>query len=117
MRHVEKSRSQIVILKRGTNTKYAPLAFTEHGAIMAASVLRSARAVQMSIFVVRAFLRLREWTANQVELSARVTELERRLGGYDHEIGVILEAIRRLAAPPAHRKRIGFAPPRPDVTR
>jgi hypothetical protein len=107
---IERSRSQSVILKQGDNIKYSPLAFTEHGAIMAANVLRSARAVQMSIFVVRAFLRLREWTANQVELSAKVSELERRLGTHDDEIGIILEAIRRLAAAPAHRKRIGFAP-------
>ncbi len=48
------------MLKRGQNIKYLPLAFTEHGAIMAATVLNSPRAVQMSIFVVRAFLRLRE---------------------------------------------------------
>ena len=54
---VMRSRSQIVILKRGRNIKYAPLAFTEHGAIMAAAVLNSQRAIEMSVFVVRAFLR------------------------------------------------------------
>jgi len=54
-----------VTLKRGAHVKYPPLAFTEHGAIMAATVLNSRRAVQMSIFVVRAFLRLREWVAGQ----------------------------------------------------
>ena len=66
-----RSRSQSVILKRGANVKYLPLAFTEHGAVMAATVLNSRRAVQMSIFVVRAFLRLREWVVGQTELSAR----------------------------------------------
>ena len=56
---IRRSRSQSVTLKRGAHVKYPPLAFTEHGAIMAATVLNSRRAVQMSIFVVRAFLRLR----------------------------------------------------------
>jgi len=55
-----RSRSQMVILKRGGNLEYAPLAFTEHGAIMAASVLNSPQAVQMSVFVVRAVVRLRK---------------------------------------------------------
>jgi hypothetical protein len=56
---LQRSRSQSVTLKRGQNIKYLPVAFTEHGAVMAATVLNSPRAVQMSIFVVRAFLRLR----------------------------------------------------------
>ncbi|HXG98770.1 MAG TPA: ORF6N domain-containing protein [Gemmatimonadales bacterium] len=60
MTAIRRSRSQSVTLKRGAHVKYAPLAFTEHGALMAATVLNSRRAVQMSIFVVRAFLRLRE---------------------------------------------------------
>jgi hypothetical protein len=64
---IQRSRSQSVILKRGQNLKYAPLAFTEHGALMAASALNSPRAVQMSIFVVRAFLRMREWLAGHAE--------------------------------------------------
>ena len=64
---IHRSRSQSVILKRGANIKYTPLAFTEHGATMAASVLNSSRAVQMSIFVVRAFLRLRKWVAGRAE--------------------------------------------------
>jgi hypothetical protein len=108
---VARSRSQSVILKRGSNIKHWPLAFTEHGAIMAASVLKSARAVHMSIFVVRAFLRLREWSASQAELSARITELEHRVGGHDDDVEAIIDALRRLAAPPPPpRKRIGFAP-------
>lgn len=80
---------------------------------MAASVLKSARAVHMSIFVVRAFLRLREWSANQAELAARVTELERRVGDHDHEVRCIIEAIRSLMTlPQLPRKRIGFLPAR-----
>jgi hypothetical protein len=110
---VARSRSQSVILKRGGNVKHWPLAFTEHGAIMVASVLKSARAVHMSIFVVRAFLRLREWSANQAELSARVAELEHRVGSHDDDVRAIIEALRRLSAPPpSTRKRIGFSPAR-----
>jgi len=62
-----RSRSQSVILKRGQNIKYLPYAFTEHDAIMAANVINSARAVQMSVFVVRAFVRLRQMVATHKE--------------------------------------------------
>ena len=78
-------RSQSVTSKIGRGgRRYVPRAFTEHGAIMAATVLNSPRAVQMSIFVVRAFLRLREWVVGQAELAARLAELERRVGAHDH---------------------------------
>ena len=104
-----RSRSRSVILKRGQNIKYAPLAFTEHGAVMAATVLNSPRAVQMSIFVVRAFLRLRAWVAGQAELSERLAKLEQRVGAHDHELKAIIRAIRELVQPPASpRRRIGF---------
>jgi hypothetical protein len=106
---LERSRSQTVILKRGRNIKYAPLAFTEHGAIMAASVLSSPRAVQMSIFVVRAFLQMREWIAGRTELAERLAVLERRVGAHDRDLHAIVSAIRRLVAPPVSAKRrIGF---------
>jgi len=107
---VRRSRSQPVILKRGENIKYLPLAFTEHGAIMAATVLNSRRAVHMSIFVVRAFLRLREWVAGQAELSARLAQLERRVGAHDHELRAIIQAIRDLVQPREEipRRKIGF---------
>lgn len=72
------------MLKRGHNIKYLPIAFTEHGAIMAATVLNSPGAVHMSIFVVRAFLRLREWVAGHAELSSRLVQLERRVGADRH---------------------------------
>jgi ORF6N domain-containing protein len=106
---VWRSRSQSVILKRGQNPKYRPLAFTEHGAIMAATVLNSPRAVQMSIFVVRAFLRLREWVAGQADLSKRLARLEQRVGAHDRELKAIIRAIRELIQPPARApQRIGF---------
>jgi len=107
-------RSQSVILKRGTHIKYPPLAFTEHGAVMAATVLNSPRAVQMSIFVVRAFLKLREWVSGRSELWARLTHLERKVGEHDHELKAIIEAVRQLLRPPEPpaKRRAGSAPAR-----
>jgi hypothetical protein len=91
--------------------RYAPYAFTEHGAIMAASVLNSLRAVEMSIYVVRAFLRLRETLATHKELAAKLTELEQRLETHDNTINEIIKAIHVLAMPPEKPVRqIGFRP-------
>jgi hypothetical protein len=88
-----------------------PYAFTEHGAIMAASVLNSQRAVKVSIYVVRAFVKLREMLAAHKELSTRFDELERRLQGHDRQILGLVEAIRQLMAEPEEPKRkpVGFA--------
>jgi hypothetical protein len=106
---LQRSRSRIVILKRGANIKYRPLAFTEHGAIMAATVLNSPRAVQMSIFVVQAFLRLRQWVASQSAFQAKLADLEKRVGMHDRELRAILDAIRDVFEPPQRsRRRIGF---------
>ncbi|MGO8759057.1 MAG: ORF6N domain-containing protein [Terracidiphilus sp.] len=89
--------------------RYLPYAFTEHGAIMAASVLNSPRAVEMSIFVVRAFLRLREAIAANKALAAKLAELEQRLETHDKKIDEIIRAIRVLSAPPEKPvRRIGF---------
>jgi len=89
----------------------APYAFTEHGAIMAASVLNSPRAVEMSIYVVRAFLRLRETLATNKALAAKLAELEQRLETTDQKIIEIIEAIHVLAMPPEKPARqIGFRP-------
>jgi hypothetical protein len=108
----EALRSQNVISKSGRGgRRYAPYAFTEHGAIMAASVLNSPRAVEMSIYVVRAFLRLRETLATHKELAAKLTELEQRLETHDNTINEIIKAIHVLAMPPEKPVRqIGFRP-------
>jgi ATP-dependent Clp protease ATP-binding subunit ClpA len=107
-------RSQIVTLKsgRGEHRKYAPYAFTEHGAIMAATVLNSGRAVEMSVYVVRAFVQLRELLASNAELARRLDELEARiekkLVGHDQAIAAVLSAIRELMKPaPATQRGIG----------
>ncbi len=106
---LRRSRSQSVTLKRGQNVKYRPWVFTEHGAIMAASVLNSSRAVELSVFVVRAFVRLRDFARGNVELAARLRQLERRVGGHDQELAEILAAIRQLTAPVERpRRTIGF---------
>jgi hypothetical protein len=106
---LQRSRSQSVTLKRGQNIKYLPLAFTEHGAIMAATVLASPRAVQMSIFVVRAFLHLRQWVAGREDLALRLAKLEERVGAHDRDLQVIIQAIKELVSPPPlPRPRIGF---------
>lgn len=87
-----------------------PYAFTEHGTIMAATILNSPRAVEISVFVVRAFVRLREVVANHKELARKVAELEQRVGTHDSAIQQLIEAIRQLMTPPPEprRGRIGF---------
>jgi len=88
----------------------APCAFTEHGALMLASVLNSRRAVEVSVFVTRAFVRLREVLVNHRELARKVIELERRMKGHDEQIRSLVDAIRQLmAAPVTKGRRIGFA--------
>ena len=108
-------RSQIATLKRGRgeHRKYAPFAFTEHGAIQAANVLNSRRAVEMSIYVVRAFVKLRSVMAANVELARRLDEpearIEKKLTRHDEAIAAMLSAIRELMKPPvAARRGIGF---------
>jgi uncharacterized protein YigA (DUF484 family) len=103
--------SQIATSKAGRGgTRKAPIVFTEHGAIMAAMVLNSPRAVEMSVFVVRAFVHLRKTAHGGRELDKRLDELENRVGTHDQAIREILAAIRQLTAPPEtpRRKRIGF---------
>ena len=92
--------------------RYLPHAFTEHGAIMAAAVLNSKRAIEMSIFVVRAFVRMREALAANQQIVTKLSEIERRLEGHDVEIQELVDAIRELMAPlPATAGRIGFQAP------
>lgn len=101
-----RSRSQFATMKRGQNIKYLPYAFTEHGAIMAANILNSERAVQTSVAVVRAFVRLRQMIASNTELARKLAELEKK---YDAQFKVVFDAIRQLMSPPdLKRKQIGF---------
>jgi phage regulator Rha-like protein len=109
---VEILRSQIVTLRlsRGQHRKYAPYAFTEHGAIMAATILSSPRAIEMSVYVVRAFVRLRELMASNKDLTRRLDELEakltQKLETHDQAIVGILKALRELTS--VATRAIGF---------
>jgi hypothetical protein len=86
-----------------------PWAFTEHGAIMAASVLNSPRAVEMSVFVVRAFVQLRDFARTHAELGKQLATLERRVVAHDADLKQVFAALRRLLEPPkSPRSRIGF---------
>jgi hypothetical protein len=104
------NRSQSVTgSQRHRDPRFPPFAFTEHGAIMAATILNSPRAVEMSLYVVRAFVQLRELLASNAELACRLDELERKLEGHDAAITAILSAIRELMNPPQGKRRaIGF---------
>ena len=104
-------RSQFATLKtgRGQHRKYLPYVFTEHGAIMAATILDSPRAVEMSVYVVRAFVQLREMLASKTALVRKLNELDGKLENHDEAITAILSAIRELMNPPPPKRRgIGF---------
>jgi hypothetical protein len=113
-------RSQTATSNKGRGgSRYLPYAFTEHGVVMLSSVLNSDRAVQVSIFVVNAFIRMRELIASNKDLAARIERLER---GHDRTasvIEVLVEDIDRLAGevkqmkafPPKPKHRIGFSSP------
>jgi hypothetical protein len=103
-------RSQIATLKRGQHAKYPPYAFTEHGAIMAATVLNSPEAVAMSVFVVRAFLQMREHLAANAAILKRLAEIDKTLLEHDSALRVIWTKLQPLLLPPADppKRRIGF---------
>jgi hypothetical protein len=102
-------RSQFATSSRGHGgRRYRPFAFTEHGAIMAATILNSPRAVEVSVFVVRAFVKLREFVAMHKELARKLAVLEQK---YDAQFKVVFDAIRELMKPPeapTKRRKIGF---------
>ena len=92
--------------------RYLPHAFTEHGAIMAATVLNSKRAIEMSVFVVRAFVQMRQSLVVNQHVVSKLSELEARLDRHDAEIQDLVDAIRELLTPlPANNRRIGFEAP------
>ena len=107
-------RSQIVTLDkgRGRYPKYRPYAFTEHGVAMLSSVLRSKRAVQMNILIIRAFVQIRELLATNKELAARVEKLEAGQKQHESIIAILAEEIDELKLlPEPPKRRIGFGPP------
>ncbi len=106
-------RSQIATSNTETpgrgGRRHLPYAFTEHGAIMAATLLNSPNAVEMSVFVVRAFVELRDWLSTHRELADKLEHLERKVSSHDQALAGVIDAIRQLTAPPNPKKRpIGF---------
>jgi hypothetical protein len=103
-------RSQIVTSNAGRGgRRYLPYAFTEQGVAMLSSVLRSKRAVQVNVAIMRAFVSLRRLLATNEALARKLAELERRLEGHDQAIKSLFDAIRGLMSPPAKpRREIGF---------
>ena len=94
------------------NVRYRPFVFTEHGSVMAASVLNTPIAVRASILVVRAFVRLRSLLAANQELAGKLGELERKIGSHDQQIRGLFDAIRQLMTPPHEpKRRIGYRAP------
>ena len=99
-------RSQFVTSSDWGGRRYQPYAFTEQGVAMLSSVLRSQRAVQVNIEIMRAFMRLRQLITSHVELARKLNELERK---YDSQFKEVFEAIRQLMMPPEpHRRSLGF---------
>ena len=104
--------SQKATSKRGQNIKYLPYAFTEHGAVQLSNILRSERAIEMGIAVVRAFVQLRALMVDHKTLRAKLDELDARVGAHDEQLAAIVEAIRELAVPvePPGKRKIGYHP-------
>lgn len=106
-------RSQIVTSSSAHGgRRYLPQAFTEHGAIMAAAVLNSKRAIEMSVFVVRAFVQMRQAALVNRQILSKLAELETNFDRHDEQIQQLVEAIQELIAPlPENNRRIGFEAP------
>src|SRR5947207_4268041 len=103
-------RSQIATSSFHGGRRYRPWVFSEHGALMLASVLTSEIAVQASVRVVRAFVRLREMVAANTQLAAKLEELDRRFDSHDQAIANLFAALKQLLEPsePTKRREIGF---------
>jgi hypothetical protein len=103
--------SQIVTSSSGHGgRRKLPWAYTEHGAIMAATVLNSLQAVEMSVFIVRVFIRLRQFARGHAEITERLDALERRVTGHDDDLREMFDTLRALLAPsPRNTRKIGFA--------
>ena len=103
------SRSQFVTLKRGQNIKYSPFAFTEHGVLMLSSVLRSERAVQVNIQIMRVYSRMKELLVMHKDILLKLEKLEKKTDKHDEEIRLIFAHIKKLIEQPKERtQRIGF---------
>lgn len=107
---LQASRSQIAILNKGQNIKHLPCAFTEHGALMAANVLRSPEAVKMSVFIVRAFVRQRETLAGNEAILRRLAEIDKTLLLHDRGLRDLYQKLLPLLQAPSDppKRELGF---------
>ena len=109
----EALRSQFATSKKGRGgRRYLPYAFTEQGVAMLSSVLKSDRAIEVNIAIMRAFVKLRDVLATHKEFARKLEDIERKLGQHDEHFRIVFEAIRQLMAPapgPEKKRRIGFA--------
>jgi ORF6N domain len=113
LKAVKSNRSQIMTgSQKHRDPKNLPYAFTEHGAVQLSNVLRSERAVEMGIAVVRAFVQLRALMVNHKTLRTKLAELDARVGAHDEQLAALIEAIRALAVPvePTPKRKIGYHP-------
>jgi phage regulator Rha-like protein len=107
----ESLRPQNATLKQGANTKYLPYAFTEHGVLMLANVLKSGRAIEMSIKIIDVFVKLREMLVTNTDILLRLELLEKQVVQNSDAIQAIFEVLKELINPPREpRRRIGFKP-------
>ena len=107
----ENNRSRSVTgYQKHRDPRYLPYVFTEHGALMAANILRSTKAIEMSVFIVRAFVKMREALVSQYEMARRLDQIEKILLLHDTQLKELFEKIRPLLLPPPEspKKKIGF---------
>jgi len=107
-----RSRSQIATLKRGGNIKYLPYAFNEQGVAMLSSVLKSGRAIEVNILIIKTFVRLRRLISSHQEMAHKVAELERGYSKHEIEITTVFKVLKKLMEKPAieekPKRKIGF---------
>jgi hypothetical protein len=110
----ELDQSQIATgSQKHRDPRFPPYAFTEHGALMAASVLNTARAIEVGRYVVQAFVQQRELLAAHKDLAGKLSELERKYAAHDQAIAGIIATLRQMVAPPETKKKpIGFVHPK-----
>jgi ORF6N domain-containing protein len=103
-------RSQNATIRHGAHSKYLPYAFTEHGVLMLSNVLKSKRAIEMSIKIIDVFVKLREMLLTHKDILLKLEQLERKVMGHDEDIQLIFKYLKELITPPeqANRLRIGF---------
>jgi len=114
LEEAEASRSHFATLKRGDNLKYLPFAFTEHGILMLANVLKSQQAIAVSIRIIDLFVRMREVMLAHKDILLRLEQLERRTGEQGSDIQSLFGYLKQLLDPPTEpRPQIGFNPTQP----